>query len=101
MNLQYPPGWTFFFEKWINELDAIADVLITREIIRPPFKIIMRPFRETSLSSLKVVIIGQDPYPYPFSADGLAFSITEKYFTSKGFPPSLGNIISEDRKSVV
>jgi uracil-DNA glycosylase len=53
-------------------------------------EIIFRAFRETSLESLKVVILGQDPY-HDGSADGLAFSNGGKKHPS----PSLKNIIQE------
>ena len=47
----------------------------------------------TPLNSVKVVIIGQDPYHSPGLAQGLAFSIPESIPTnSRAFPSSLRNI---------
>lgn len=40
----------------------------------PPVKQMFRAFEECPLSNLKVVVIGQDPYPQPYVADGIAFS---------------------------
>lgn len=42
--------------------------------INPPASDIFRAFIETPLSKVKVVLIGQDPYPGHGVADGLAFS---------------------------
>ncbi len=47
---------------------------------------IFAAFRETSFDSVRVVIIGQDPYPNPLYATGLAFS------TDGCMPDSLKNI---------
>jgi len=52
-------------------------------------------FRELSLlrpEQVKVVIVGQDPYPDPLLATGIAFSIPRSV---KTFPPSLVNIFKE------
>lgn len=44
----------------------------------PPFKDVFNAFKECSYNDLKVVIVGQDPYPQLGSADGLAFSCSKK-----------------------
>jgi uracil-DNA glycosylase len=44
----------------------------------PPFKDVFNAFKECSYDNLKVVIVGQDPYPQLGSADGLAFSCSKK-----------------------
>jgi uracil-DNA glycosylase len=44
----------------------------------PPFKDVFNAFKECSYEDLKVVIVGQDPYPQLGSADGLAFSCSKK-----------------------
>jgi uracil-DNA glycosylase len=54
----------------------------------PPFKDVFNAFKECSYNDLKVVIVGQDPYPHFGVADGLAFSCS-----NTGKPqPSLKNI---------
>lgn len=53
-----------------------------------------RPFRAlelTPLASVRVVILGQDPYHTPGKAEGLAFSVP----TGERMPPSLRNIFKE------
>ena len=52
---------------------------------------IFRAFDKCPFSSLKVVIIGQDPYHGPGQANGLCFSVND----GVPFPPSLRNIFAE------
>lgn len=40
----------------------------------PQVRQLFRAFEECPYNDLKVIMIGQDPYPYPSVADGLAFS---------------------------
>ena len=47
---------------------------------------------ETPIEAVKVVIIGQDPYPNPIHAMGLAFSVPSQITK---LPPSLKNIFRE------
>jgi len=58
----------------------------------PSSELILRPFWLTELNKVQVVILGQDPYPTPGVADGLAFSTA----TGKA-PGSLRNILTELR----
>ena len=57
---------------------------------------IFRAFDKCSLDSLKVVIIGQDPYHGEGQANGLCFSVNN----GVRFPPSLQNIFQEIRDDV-
>lgn len=59
--------------------------------VQPPAKYIFRAFDECPIDHVKVVILGQDPYPTPGNANGLCFSI------NKGveIPASLKNIYKE------
>lgn len=59
--------------------------------IFPPSHLIFNAFTLTPLSSVKVVIIGQDPYHQEGQAMGLAFSVPE----GTKLPPSLRNIFKE------
>lgn len=52
---------------------------------------IFAAFNRTPFSSVKVVILGQDPYHEPGQAHGLSFSVPE----GVAVPPSLKNIIQE------
>ena len=51
----------------------------------------LRALELTSLSAVKVVILGQDPYHGPNQAHGLAFSVRQ----GNRIPPSLRNIFKE------
>ncbi|MEN9333179.1 MAG: hypothetical protein RLY35_359 [Bacteroidota bacterium] len=57
----------------------------------PPKEQIFRAFEYTPFNSVKVVIIGQDPYHGVGEANGLAFSVNNGIKT----PPSLRNIFKE------
>lgn len=54
----------------------------------PPRAQIFNALKETPLTSVKVVILGQDPYPTAGVANGLAFSVSP----GVKIPPSLKNI---------
>lgn len=57
----------------------------------PPGKLIFNAFAQTPFDSVKVVILGQDPYHDVGQAHGLCFSVQE----GVAFPPSLRNIFQE------
>ena len=59
--------------------------------IFPAGRNIFRAFDKCSVESLKVVIIGQDPYHGVGQANGLCFSVND----GVRFPPSLQNIFKE------
>lgn len=57
----------------------------------PPQDLVFNAFRLTTFDSLKVVILGQDPYHNDSQAHGMAFSVPEGI----ALPPSLKNIFKE------
>lgn len=57
----------------------------------PPIHEVFHALRQTSYSSTKVLILGQDPYHNPSQAMGLAFSVHQ----GVPIPPSLINIFTE------
>ena len=57
----------------------------------PPGRLIFNAFNLCPFDSVKVVIIGQDPYHGPGQAEGLCFSVKE----GVKMPPSLVNIFRE------
>lgn len=57
----------------------------------PQWEEIFNAFKITPLETVKVVILGQDPYHQPQQAHGLAFSVKDK----TPLPPSLKNIFQE------
>src|SRR4051794_33883434 len=62
-----------------------------RSCFYPPPEIVLRAFAETPFWSVKVVILGQDPYPRKGEADGLAFSVA----SGAALPRSLRQIFKE------
>jgi len=58
--------------------------------VLPPPADVLNAFRLTPLHKVKVVILGQDPYPTPGDAHGLAFSTV-----GRRIPPSLRRILQE------
>jgi len=87
-------GDYFDSSDWINlagNLQAELDVDPT--MIRPEPSQFFKALKLTPLDSVKVVILGQDPYHSPGLAQGLAFSIPANIPTnSRAFPSSLRNI---------
>lgn len=59
--------------------------------IFPPPELRLRAFSHTPLCRVRVVIMGQDPYPQQGNADGLAFSVP----CSRVVPASLKTILDE------
>ena len=62
----------------------------------PPKVEIFKAFNSTSPDSVKVVIIGQDPYHSKYQANGLCFSVNENI----KHPPSLKNIFIELKNDI-
>ena len=56
---------------------------------------IFSAFAQTPLPKVRVVIVGQDPYPGENVADGLCFSTQQKIICRTGLPDSLRNIYDE------
>lgn len=59
--------------------------------VYPPGRQIFAAFNASPFESVKVVILGQDPYHGPGQANGLAFSVNPGI----ALPPSLKNILTE------
>lgn len=76
-----------YFKFIIEELESCAE----ENILCPSPKNIFKAFKKTSFSSLKVVIVGQDPYHGRGQANGLSFAVNNDQIT----PPSLKNIFNE------
>ena len=87
-----PPAWAdlrFFANDWPHIRSALAAE--TREIL-PPAPQIFAALAATPPEAVRVVILGQDPYPTPGHAHGLAFSVTANV---QPLPRSLRNIFAE------
>ena len=59
--------------------------------IYPPGRKIFNAFNLTKFGSVKIIILGQDPYHGPNQANGLSFSVERNIKP----PPSLQNILKE------
>ncbi|KAF1327370.1 Uracil-dna glycosylase, partial [Globisporangium splendens] len=68
----------------------------SKKIIYPPPQDVFSALRDCSFTSLKVVILGQDPYHGPEQAHGLSFSVRRGI----PLPPSLRNIYKEAMSDV-
>jgi uracil-DNA glycosylase len=80
------------FEKdYFKSLNDFLKIEYQTQIIYPEKNDIFNAFRYTPFSSLKVVLIGQDPYHGPGQAHGLSFSVKPGIPA----PPSLVNIYKE------
>ena len=64
------------------------DLYLYKKQIYPPKDLIFNCFKTTPIQSIKVVIVGQDPYHQPKQAHGLCFSVMKPVPP----PPSLKNI---------
>jgi len=80
------------FEKpYFSQLTDFVKSEYQQHQVFPPGKEIFNAFNLCPFNSLKVVIIGQDPYHGPGQAHGLCFSVRDGVV----FPPSLRNIFKE------
>ena len=90
------PSWqnelaSEFAQPYFQELLAFVRKERHNHTVFPKEQDIFRCFEQTPLSSLKVVILGQDPYHGENQANGLSFSVHQ----DTPLPPSLRNIYQE------
>lgn len=83
-------SWLPLLSRYQSKLDEIY-LSINNEDVAPAHQQIWRAFEE-DLGQVRVVIVGQDPYPTRNFANGLAFSTAEEIAQR---PASLRNIYSE------
>jgi uracil-DNA glycosylase len=86
-----PAGWKSTLESSKEKLLELSTLLSKKEFL-PSKEHIWRALELTTLESIKVVILGQDPYPGAGHAHGLAFSVLADV---KPIPASLRNIYKE------
>lgn len=96
-----PIDWAMALEetldkKEINELFNRVEQLYKEEEVLPIKENIFKALELTAFDDVKVVILGQDPYPDPKNAMGLAFSVKE----GVPAPASLKNIYNEISKDL-
>jgi len=90
-------SWHNFLEdEWqkpyIKELDSFLEFEFNNKSILPKKENIFESLNTTPLDTLKVVILGQDPYPTKGHAHGLSFSVLDGV---NPLPKSLQNIYKE------
>lgn len=75
-----PNGWADKLKGFVQSSDfdeliqKLIDAKDSGKRFTPPLKHVFRAFEECPFNDIRVVIIGQDPYPQLNVADGLAFS---------------------------
>jgi uracil-DNA glycosylase len=97
MNVQIEASWKEVLQEEFDKpyFENIVRFLKSEKekgkIIYPPGSLLFHAFNTTPFSSLKLVILGQDPYHNPHQAHGLSFSVPNGVPP----PPSLVNIYKE------
>jgi len=86
-----PSSWANCLLPCQDKLLELSNALAVKEFL-PSKENIWRALELTPLESIKVVILGQDPYPTPGNAHGLAFSVLPDV---RPIPASLKNIYKE------
>lgn len=76
---------------FLATLEQVKQARLAGQVIYPPEAEVFNAFKLTEPDSLKVVILGQDPYHGPNQAHGLAFSVRH----GVRVPPSLHNMYKE------
>lgn len=83
--------WDQFQAPYFTELKNFLVEEKKHYVVFPPGPCIFNAFNMTPFNEVKVVIIGQDPYPNEGQAHGLCFSVQD----GVPFPRSLNNIFTE------
>ena len=83
------PTWRQWLATEQELLESIETKVMGSDIV-PPATAVMRAFASDP-QGVKVVLVGQDPYPTPGDAIGLAFAVSPETKT----PRSLKNIVTE------
>ena len=96
MNVEIESSWKEqladeFEESYFKELSNFVDGEYKQNKCFPLEKDLFNAFNLCPFHKVKVVIIGQDPYPGEGQAHGLSFSVND----GVPFPPSLQNIFKE------
>ena len=93
-----PQGWRSLLDAemlkpYFRNLDAFLDSEIASgQSVLPPSNDIFNALAATSYDQVRVLLLGQDPYPTPGYAHGLCFSVRS---TVRSLPFSLRNVYRE------
>ncbi len=86
-----------FRQEYFLELKRfLIEERVRGTVVYPPGSLIFNAFNTTPFAAVKVVILGQDPYPGPGQAHGLCFSVQRGVSP----PASLQNIFEELKTDV-
>jgi uracil-DNA glycosylase len=97
-----PSGWGTVLKPFIfsgdfdNIIRQLAVMASDGKRFTPPLKEVFRAFEECPYSKLKVILVGQDPYPQFGTADGIAFSCSK----TGEMQPSLEYMLNEVNRTV-
>ena len=98
-----PPGWRFLLQEethkpYYRALDAFLEQeLAAGRTVLPACNEIFNALATTSYDQVRVLLVGQDPYPTPGYAHGLCFSVQPAV---RPLPFSLRNIYRELHEDV-
>ena len=84
--MKIDPSW-----KAILHLNLFNKIINTLKDTIPPKSKLLVPFSYFPLNELKIVILGEEPYPNPELSNGLAFSVNKNI----KIPQSINNIFKE------
>ncbi len=87
-----PSSWKSILLPFHSHIHDIARTLESKETILPPRESIWAALDSVERNQIRMVILGQDPYPTPGNAHGFAFSVLP---TVSPLPASLKNIYKE------
>lgn len=90
---QMHPSWQKALADQRGLLTEIEERVAGDPGVVPPLQLVMRAF-ETPLAEVRVLIVGQDPYPTPGHAIGLSFAVDAQ---ATSLPRSLQNMMRELR----
>jgi len=99
--LRLPPAWGGLFSENYPETDfqGLLEEVNRRydqETVFPAKENVFRALDLVSPENVKIIVVGQDPYPTPGNAHGLSFSVDR----SAKIPASLKTIFAELERSI-
>lgn len=80
-----------FDKEYLKDIQELVTQERKKRLVLPKPEQVFRVFEEVPLASIKVCIVGMDPYPNAKHANGLAFAVNE----GVNLPASLRNIFQE------
>ncbi len=95
-DVKLEPGWKValepeFHKEYFTQLREFVRSEYSSRTVYPPAAQIFHAFNACPFDSVKVVIVGQDPYHGQGQANGMSFAVN----TGATIPPSLKNILKE------